>query len=1379
MTNNIESLRKELEQYKSRIEHLESEKRELGEMLIDANSENKELVKNARKSVKQQLSYRLGSVIVQKTKDKKILNYLSLPYALIKEYRNYKVDQASNSNFGLLSQKNSEIVKSYRKAGSFNYSRYIKEYLTTRETVEELYQKCNNFDVISFDIFDTALLRKVEYPVDIFDVVGVKIRSSEFSSARKKCEVKARENKFADSNTREITLNEIYEQMRLYGFGEKEKQIEISTEIESTLAHPVIFSLYKKLLEDNKRIVFTSDMYLPKDVIVEMLKKNGYTKFEKIFISNEYLKCKSDGSLQKELKKYFKNKRIIHIGDSLTSDKLQTEEVGVKGEWFPDVRIKIREPYLNNLGGSIYRAVINNNLNSGLWIKDKFYTHGFRIGGILTTGYCKFINEISNKERIDKILFCARDCDIINKVYNSLYKKKSSHYIDISRYAVMNLCPEKYASDILNRFIFRYWNENKNKTIHDILSDTGYGYLNSELDKYDIEEYQFCSSINKKRFEEFFLANIDKIQEFNKPYLEAAKDYYRGIIGKWNRILVVDIGWSGTCITALEYFLKKHIKHDIYIVGTLMCTSNKKEICNDILSRRIYSYICSPANNSDLERFMMPDRKSVEENDLLHMPLEYMFTSTSASLVRYEKKGNGIQFERDRNLPPNKYQIEQIQAGISEFCEIYKQYESDLKIDVGISPYSAFIPLKQIIEKREFVKDIYKDFLYDACTAPYAGRNGLKKFATLFPEDRENAIESKLDPARETILFISPEMIYAGAPRSLLRTAKIAQNLGYNVVVWTAKDGPFVKEFKENSINVEVVDIKKASSSLYTDVIKKSKLVYCNTIVTDDYVRLVKSLNKPLIWFIREATNIPDFCRTKKERLETLRKVDDIYCVSEYAANAIRKYTSRKISILRNCVEDEIDLALPYKHRNSEKVKFVQFGTIEYRKGYDVLLKAYKLLPQNIKSQAELYFAGGFVNSGTPFCSYLFTEMKDEENVHYLGLIQGEKDKIKILSQMDVIVVASRDESCSLVALEGSMLSKPLIVTENVGAKYIVENGNGVIVKTGDVESLKDAMEYMINNRSNFQAMGKQSRANYEKSASIEKHTNDIREAFSNAIYTPVHEIQERNIKINYPELLVSLTSYPARIKIAKETIESLINQDYEKFRIILWLSKEQFRKENATIPSELLALQNNRFNIEWVDEDLRPHKKYFYAVQKYPEYPLVIVDDDAIYDPQMLKVLAKSYLKHPDCISANRVNLIQFNRNKQFRKYTSWPMEYKALIDTPSFQLLPTGVGGVLYPPQSIGKEALNKDAIVKYCINADDLWLKINAVIMGYKTVLATDFVLPQIIEGSQETALWKENVYKTGNDVALTKIVEFLAEKKYNTNQLIEKIRQDRFA
>ena len=96
MLNNIEILKKELEQYKSRIESLEFEKKELGEMLMDSSSESQELIKEARRAVKSQLSYRLGSVIVQKTKSRKILNYLSLPFDLIKEYKSYKIDQATN-----------------------------------------------------------------------------------------------------------------------------------------------------------------------------------------------------------------------------------------------------------------------------------------------------------------------------------------------------------------------------------------------------------------------------------------------------------------------------------------------------------------------------------------------------------------------------------------------------------------------------------------------------------------------------------------------------------------------------------------------------------------------------------------------------------------------------------------------------------------------------------------------------------------------------------------------------------------------------------------------------------------------------------------------------------------------------------------------------------------------------------------------------------------------------------------------------------------------------------------------------------------------------------------------------------------------------------
>lgn len=1381
MSNNkdLETIKKEIESYKKRIATLEFEKKELGDQIIELNSDNSEIIESAKKSVRSQLSYRLGSVIVSKTRSKKLLSYLTLPYELIREYKKFKLDKKGASQEK--PTKKQATVRKKEAGGSFNYARYIKEYLTARESAENLYKKCKQFDVISFDIFDTALIRKVEFPSDIFDIVGLKIGSNEFSSNRRKCEAKAREIKYAKANTREVTLDEIYDLMEYFGYNKDHKNIEIKTEIASSIRNPIIYDIYSRLIKDKKTIVFTSDMYLPLSVIEEMLKKNGYDKFEKVFLSNVYQKRKSDGTLQTELKKYFKDKKIIHLGDSLSSDKIQTENAGIAAEWVPDVRIKTREPYLNNLNGSIYRAVLNNTLNNGLWSKDKYYTIGYRVGGILTTGYCKFINEIAEKEQIGKILFCARDCDVISKSYTSFFKLKSSHYVDISRYAILNLCPEKYASDILNRFIFRYWEENKNsKTIREVLTDTGYGYLVQHLDAFDIEEFQFCSSVDKKRFEEFFLKNINIISKHNKPSIDAAISYYKGIVGNWKKLLIVDVGWSGTCITALEYFLKKYVNPDLRVIGTLICTSNKKEICNEINSRHIYSYICSPANNSDLERFMMPDKKTTEENDLIHMPLEYMFTSTKASLVAYYLKEGKVFFERDRNTPPNRYQIEQIQEGILDFCKVFSKYEKDLEVNLEISPYTAFIPLKQLIENKAFVKDIYKDFIYDACTAPYAKGENFRRFISLFPDNNTPKSLNQIDRSKETILFISPEMIYAGAPRSLLRTAKLAKELNFNVIVWSAKQGPFTKEFIENHIPVEIVDINLARTDKYKQTIKECKLVYCNTIVTDAYVRLIKELKIPLIWFIREATNIPDFCRSNPERLRTLREVDDIYCVSEYAANAIRQYTDRQIKIIHNCVEDEKDLINIVQKSDDDKVKFVQFGTIEYRKGYDVLLSAYKKLPPDLKSQCELYFAGGFVNSGTPFCSYLFTELQDEKNVHYLGLIQGEKKKIQTLSEMDVIVVASRDESCSLVALEGAMLSKPLIVTENVGAKYIVKPDNGLIVKTGDVESLKNALAYFISNKNKIARMGKKSRECYESLASIEKHKKELDFAFNNAGYTkPVTLNVEKNKKTEEPQLIVSLTSYPARIEFVKETINSLLNQNYSNYKIILWLSKSQFENEDTTLPKDLLELtKHSKFKIEWVNENLRPHKKYFYAAQKYNEYPLVIVDDDAIYSPEMLRVLANSYIRHPDCVSANRVNLIQFNRNREFRSYSGWTMGYKSLIDTPSYQLLPTGVGGVLYPPHSISKEALNADAIKNTCIDADDLWLKIHSVISGFKTVLASSYVLPTTIEGSQETALWRNNVSRTGNDDALNLIFSYLEENNYNIKEISEKIRRDRF-
>ena len=76
-------------------------------------------------------------------------------------------------------------------------------------------------------------------------------------------------------------------------------------------------------------------------------------------------------------------------------------------------------------------------------------------------------------------------------------------------------------------------------------------------------------------------------------------------------------------------------------------------------------------------------------------------------------------------------------------------------------------------------------------------------------------------------------------------------------------------------------------------------------------------------------------------------------------------------------------------------------------------------------------------------------------------------------------MIPSLDESCSLVVLEGAMMGKPLVVSENVGAKYLVDESNGWIVKTGDIESLIEAFTSIIKNPSQLSSMGKASRKKY------------------------------------------------------------------------------------------------------------------------------------------------------------------------------------------------------------------------------------------------------------------------------------------------------------
>ena len=244
--------------------------------------------------------------------------------------------------------------------------------------------------------------------------------------------------------------------------------------------------------------------------------------------------------------------------------------------------------------------------------------------------------------------------------------------------------------------------------------------------------------------------------------------------------------------------------------------------------------------------------------------------------------------------------------------------------------------------------------------------------------------------------------------------------------------------------------------------------------------------------------------------------------------------------------------------------------------------------------------------------------------------------------------------------------------------------------------------------------------------------------------------------------IIISLTSFPDRIKTVHFPIEDALNQSIKPEAVFLYLSKEQFPKLEKDLPQDLLNLQRNGLRIIFVEEDIKAHKKYFYAFKNFSNKIIITIDDDLRYDRFMIERLIISHYKNPRAIIASRVHLITGNRNKEsIDPYSEWRKEYNGWINIPSHQLLATHGAGTLFPPYCINIERLcNLDDIKKLSLAADDMWLKVNEVLSNTPIVLAATHKKLNIINGSQETALWKTNVTKNENDIQLNKILN-----KYN--------------
>jgi CDP-glycerol glycerophosphotransferase (TagB/SpsB family) len=257
-------------------------------------------------------------------------------------------------------------------------------------------------------------------------------------------------------------------------------------------------------------------------------------------------------------------------------------------------------------------------------------------------------------------------------------------------------------------------------------------------------------------------------------------------------------------------------------------------------------------------------------------------------------------------------------------------------------------------------------------------------------------------------------------------------------------------------------------------------------------------------------------------------------------------------------------------------------------------------------------------------------------------------------------------------------------------------------------------------------------------------------------------------------KVVVSLTSYPLRINAVNKVIESLFKQTEKADEIILWLSKVEFPNRELDLPDNLKCLiGRNGFRIEWVNGNLKSHKKYYYVLQQNISSVVITVDDDMYYSSGMIHMLMDSYRKHSNAISARKVRLI-LRGGKSLLPYIEWKREcfFPELYDEERYDFCAIGSGGILYPPGCASKGWFDVNEIIECAENQDDLWLKYNQIIDNIPIVctgtgesdIATEMA-------NNESAMFIHNCHGGANDIAISKLINRLkCEYKLNYSNLL---------
>lgn len=441
------------------------------------------------------------------------------------------------------------------------------------ENVKRYLAEHTEIKMVSFDIFNTILLRYAEQPEDVYTEAGKRLQlplgitAEDYKYIRVQTQRTVQSAKKKRTGSAEVSLEDITAELPKWIDAKKAAEAEMDAEKELDFGNPEMLSFMIWLEKKGYEIIYASDMYLSAERIHVILREAGIP-LHKTFVSCEFDVDKKSGQLFEKVIRSLDKRgtQIVHIGDNLDADILGAEKCGIKAFLY-------KAPYADASSGLAMEKFV---LGGG-WADKNILRHvagafaetddaelkkwsalGAQMVGPLIAYYMEWISTQIMLKKDDMILFFMREGAFFQKAWNiySRYQgiNKENKLVFVSRRALLLPMMEQFGERELEEIL-----DPPQITIAEIFHILGICEWEERFDSYlkvrrkDFEKIDMEGRTLYQEIKEFLLSEKMKshIEAKIKEEKETARQYFRSL-NIQGRVATVDIGYRGTIQKRLE-----------------------------------------------------------------------------------------------------------------------------------------------------------------------------------------------------------------------------------------------------------------------------------------------------------------------------------------------------------------------------------------------------------------------------------------------------------------------------------------------------------------------------------------------------------------------------------------------------------------------------------------------------------------------------------------------------------------------------------------------------------------------------------------------------------------------------------------------------------